>query len=223
MASSSTPKPLPLYRRFTLWLGVAAAIAFAILALAVRQEKTQTWDEQVLGSIYHSFLHILQGSFVIMTAFGGALFVSLAACFWVAVLLKQRKFPQAYFVLSSVGGAAVISLWLKLVFERPRPELWSWGVAETSFSFPSAHAIASSALVLTGILLAWNMAWRYRVITTGVVYLVIIGLSRLVLGVHYPSDIIGGWLVGVTWVCISWLTTVYTWPFYQKKHRKATK
>lgn len=220
MSSPSSIRQIPLQRRLSLWAGTAALAAFLGLATAVARGATQRWDEQILLHIHQSFLGALQDEFVILTAFGGALFVALSACVWAAVLLKRRRLSQAYFVIISVGGAAIITMWLKLVFERSRPELWSWGVNETSFSFPSAHALASSALALTVFILARQTRWRWRVITAGILYVLLVSLSRLALGVHYPSDIIGGWLVGIAWVCLSWLITTYTWPAVERRSRQ---
>lgn len=220
MSSHLSSHQKPLHRRPSFWVSIAALVLFVGLAVAVTRDTTLAWDEQVLIRVHGSLLGSWEDGFVILTAFGGALFVALAACIWSVILLKRRRLPQAYFVITSVGGAAVIASWLKFVFERTRPELWSWAVSETSFSFPSAHAIVSSALALTALMLTWRTAWRWRVAVIGVLYVLIVAISRLVLGVHYPSDIIGGWLVSIGWVCLSWLITIYTWPAIERRSQK---
>ena len=109
-------------------------------------------------------------------------------------------------MIVGVGGAVVINFILKMIFERSRPDLWQRLVVETSYSFPSGHALASSAIALVIIIICYKTKWFIPAIIIGTVYAVVIAYSRLYLGVHYPSDIIGGWLISAAWVIAMYWT-----------------
>jgi membrane-associated phospholipid phosphatase len=126
------------------------------------------------------------------------------------LILWWRGYRQEakIFGLACLGGV-VLNTQLKLFFSKPRPQLWQQLITETSFSFPSGHALGS--LVLYGCI-AYLLATRYpqsaRIIYLITVIVVIaIGASRLYLGVHWPTDIIAGYGVGFLWLmmCITML------------------
>ncbi|WP_424949788.1 phosphatase PAP2 family protein [Deinococcus sp.] len=122
----------------------------------------------------------------------------LLAYFW----FRQR--PLALFFAVSVGGSALLTVLLKLLFPRGRPTLWPRLVAESDASFPSGHAMYSLALVLALLLLFWRtprfVPWRWPALVMGLAFSLVVGVSRLYLGVHYPSDVLAGWLTGLAWV-----------------------
>ena len=102
----------------------------------------------------------------------------------------------------TVGGAAVANLVLKLLFHRDRPSLWHPSVVETSFSFPSGHAMLSAALILSIIFIVWKTRLRLASIVIGSILILLIGTSRLYLGVHYPSDVAAGWCASLAWIVV---------------------
>jgi undecaprenyl-diphosphatase len=120
----------------------------------------------------------------------------------VAVLHLLRRRRAAVVLAVGVGGAALINTLLKLAFHRVRPELWTPLVVERSFSFPSGHAMVSSALACSVTYILWHTRWRWLAVGLGLAVVVAIGLSRLYLGVHYPTDVLAGWTVGFFWVVI---------------------
>ncbi|RYF27698.1 MAG: phosphatase PAP2 family protein, partial [Chloroflexi bacterium] len=89
-----------------------------------------------------------------------------------------------------------------MTFERARPDLWQQLITETSFSFPSGHSAGSSALAVCIIALLWRTKWRVPALIIAPLYIVLIGFSRMYLGVHYLTDVIAGWIVGITWVLV---------------------
>jgi len=119
--------------------------------------------------------------------------VILAFLWW-----KSR--PQALFWTFSVAGAAVLDLIMKLIFNRLRPELWPRLVQESDASFPSGHSMYSMAFVVAIILMLWPTPYRPLALVLGVLFTLAVGLSRLYLGVHYPTDVLAGWLSGLAWV-----------------------
>lgn len=86
---------------------------------------------------------------------------------------------------------------LKRVFARSRPDVRDFVEPTSRWTFPSGHAVASAALALVVVLLAWPTRARRPVTVGAVVYVVAVGLSRLVLGVHFPTDLVAGWALAV--------------------------
>ncbi|MDO4263722.1 MAG: phosphatase PAP2 family protein, partial [Deinococcus sp.] len=108
----------------------------------------------------------------------------------------------ALFTLLGPGSAVALDALMKVLFSRPRPELWPRLVEETSASSPSGHATMSAALATWAALLLWPRLgrWRWLVVPAGILYAGTVGLSRIILGVHYPSDVLAGWLTGLALV-----------------------
>lgn len=183
-------------------LFMITAIGFSIVAYEVRQGVTLPFDQAVLWWIHtHTSSHI-SNLVVVLTNVGGPAGTVLIAGGAAALLWLKRRRYAAFVVVAAVGGAAALNLVLKYLFERTRPDLWTRVVQEPSFSFPSGHAMASSALVFACILIFWQTRWRWWALAAGAVYMLAIGFTRLYLGVHYPTDIISGWIVSAGWVAV---------------------
>jgi undecaprenyl-diphosphatase len=116
------------------------------------------------------------------------------------LLLRRRRWGDLLFWVLAVGGAAVLNLAAKHSFGRIRPDLWLSIAPETTFSFPSGHAMGSMALAAALTVLAWPTRWRWPSLILGGLFVVMVGLSRVYLGVHYPSDILAGWTASLGWV-----------------------
>lgn len=131
------------------------------------------------------------GSGLVLVPFDAIIFTFL---FW----KKQRQ--KAFFWGLAVGGAALINFLAKLGFSRARPSLWVPLLPETTFSFPSGHAMQSMAVGTALVILLWHTRWRDVVLLLSASFVLAVGLSRIYLGVHYPSDILAGWCASVAWV-----------------------
>jgi undecaprenyl-diphosphatase len=138
--------------------------------------------------------------FVTMTTLGSAAVVVTAIIIMLYYLLHHKHHRDAMFLLAAAGGTALLSVFFKLLFTRTRPSLWQQIVVEKGYSFPSGHAMISCSLALAIMILCWPTRLRRLAIIGGSIYFVLVGISRLYLGVHYPSDILGGWLVSVAWI-----------------------
>lgn len=144
-----------------------------------------------------------------ITALGGTALLTLFTALVVIFLLIAGKWQLALFVLVAVGGGQIVSTLLKLGIDRPRPDLVPHLMRETSLSFPSGHAMMSAVTYMTlGSLLARIVPERRLkifFISVAVLLTLIVGVSRVYLGVHWPSDVLAGWCAGFAWAIGCWL------------------
>ena len=112
----------------------------------------------------------------------------------------RGQWRRAVFVAIAMAGSGVLNTAVKHVMARPRPGLWSPLVDESTWSFPSGHAMGSASFATVLVLLAWPGRWRWPVALAAGLFAVLVGLSRPYLGVHWPSDIVAAWLLGPAWV-----------------------
>lgn len=186
-----------------------AVLGFAAIADSIREGDAQRYDTALLSSIHSIGTAQLDTFFVYATNLGGTIYIAIITIGLIVYLLYKQRKHDALLIATSVGGAVVINLVLKVVFGRTRPDLWGHLVTEASFSFPSGHAMVSSALAFAVMAVVWNTKWRYITIVVGLLYVALVGFSRLYLGVHYPTDVLGGWLVSLSWV-VFLLAIIYT-------------
>jgi membrane-associated phospholipid phosphatase len=99
----------------------------------------------------------------------------------------------------TAAGSAVIKPTAKEFWHRVRPDLWTSVAPEFDYSFPSGHAMTSMTLIALLVVLTWGSVWCWLTVILGSVYIFAIGWTRLYLGVHFPSDIIAGWMVAIAW------------------------
>jgi membrane-associated phospholipid phosphatase len=122
-------------------------------------------------------------------------------CTVVVLFLLWKKLPrEAFFFSVCTLGAGLVNLLAKLFFGRARPDLWASIAPESDYSFPSGHAMASMAVAAALVLMLWPTRFRWLTVALGLIYVLAIGLTRLYLGVHYPTDILGGWCASLAWV-----------------------
>ena len=147
-----------------------------------------------------------------LTGLGGTIvlvIVSLATFFF---LLMTGRTHSAYMLAASVIGAMILSQTMKLGFNRPRPDLVPHGVRVYTMSFPSGHAMMSAAVYLTLAALLARTQQRSRVrifiIFVAAMLTILVGASRVYLGVHWPTDVLAGWAGGAAWAIFCW-TAMY--------------
>lgn len=175
---------------------------FAELADDVRDKEPIGFDAAIQAWTHSLSAPWLDVLLALLTQLGGVMAIVVIAAGLVLILLSRGRQRMASIVLFGVGGAAVINTILKLIFERTRPDVWEHLVVEHSYSFPSGHAMASSALALAVIAITWRTRWRWLTLVAGSAYVILIGFSRVYLGVHYPSDIVAGWCISLAWVAM---------------------
>ncbi|MEB8386990.1 phosphatase PAP2 family protein [Rhodobacteraceae bacterium KMM 6894] len=142
-----------------------------------------------------------------ITALGGIAVLSLLVLAAAGFLWLIAQHRLALFVLVAVGTGVALSLTMKMGFDRPRPDLTSAGTAVYTASFPSGHSLMSAVVYLTlGALLARTMprrAAKVYVMALAVLVVVMVGISRIYLGVHWPTDVLAGWALGAGWALLA--------------------
>jgi undecaprenyl-diphosphatase len=143
-----------------------------------------------------------------ITALGGHVVLTIVTLASIAYLMMSRKSHAALLVVAAIGGGMLLSSALKMGFERPRPDLVPHAARIYTASFPSGHAMLSAVTYLTlGALLARvQPSRRLKAFLLGlaVTLTVLVGASRVYLGVHWPSDVLAGWCVGAAWASLCW-------------------
>ena len=147
-----------------------------------------------------------------VTAFGSPVVVALLTAIVLGYLWLQRRYGALWFVVVAITGGGLLARLLKEIFARERPEplpcLWV-----SSPSFPSGHAVLAAVVYLTlGILLARlepRLLLKIYFLGVMMVLTFLVGLSRVYLGVHYPTDVLAGWVVGLVWGLLCWLAAWY--------------
>jgi len=147
------------------------------------------------------------------TALGGIAILTLlvVAAFFYMVMVRKRR--EGIFLLCAIGTGTVITNLLKAGFDRPRPELIPSDAIVYTASFPSGHAMMAALVYLTlGALLAQTQS-NYRlksyILALCIFITLLVGVSRIYLGVHWPSDVLAGWLGGTAWALLCWLALYY--------------
>jgi undecaprenyl-diphosphatase len=143
------------------------------------------------------------------TALGGRAVLTLLTVAVAGYLLLLRKSRAALFVVGSILGAAILQSVLKSMFARPRPDLVPHLAFVESPSFPSGHSMLSAAAYLTlGALLARMQTSRIvkaYMLLCALALAVIVGVSRVYIGVHWPTDVLAGWAAGAVWAALCWV------------------
>ena len=121
-------------------------------------------------------------------------------------LLQRRSWWTAAWLCTAVVGIAAVNALLKELFGRVRPTFRGGGAQYESLSFPSGHSSGIATLVAVALVLAWPLLSRralHRAVVIGVVLVLLVGLTRMWLGVHFLSDVVGGWSLGVAWTLLT--------------------
>jgi undecaprenyl-diphosphatase len=199
-----------------LIVAAGGLLAFIGLADEVREGGTRTLDNAILLALRQPGDPAapigpawLPGAVRDLTALGSTVVLTLLTLVALGFLLLMRRVATAVLLLVSIGGGTVLSVLLKTHFERARPDVVSPLVDVASLSFPSGHAMLSAVTYLTIAVILTRVTpsplQRAYVVMVAVAMTLLVGLSRLYLGVHYPSDVLAGWCIGATWALTCWL------------------
>src|SRR4029077_20784476 len=122
----------------------------------------------------------------------------------VALLIARRGYGASVFLAGALGGSLAIDFVMKLIFERPRPKL-DYAAVLPDYIFPSGHSMNGVVFYVSIALILWSVFGRQvglASLAIAIVFAFGIGVSRIYLGYHYLTDVVGGWLAGVVWLLI---------------------
>jgi undecaprenyl-diphosphatase len=208
-----------LLQRFT-WIAAAilliGALSFLWTAEEVMEGDTLRLDQRILMAMrvpgdpsQPIGPEWVEESFRDFTGVGGVAVLGLLTAATLGYLWLQGMRRAALYVLLAIGGGLLVSLALKAGFHRPRPDLISHGSMVYTASFPSGHSMLSAIVYLTGgamlALVHRRRAVRLYILGCAVLATVLVGVSRVYLGVHWPTDVVAGWAGGAAWAALCWL------------------
>ena len=191
--------------RGPLWVAAGCAAGFAALAGPIAVDGGPLPGERAFllelrdlrGDALDSALVRLAG----LTDLIGLALAGVVIGGWLAWTRRWRELAYA--------GAVVAVVWsvnpvLKQLFSRTRPDLWDEPIQLSQYSFPSGHAANTAALAAALVLIAWRTAARRPTLYAAAGLVLVVGAGQLALGVHYPSDILAGWLWAAAWAAVVW-------------------
>ena len=193
-----------------LFVAATGVVVFLTLASHVRSGKTQAFDDTVIRWMGAHHTSGLDAAMLEITALGtGTVVMMIVAVAALFLVLTAHKY-SAILLLASAAGGIVLNGVLKLGFDRPRPAIFLPQVHTVSSSFPSGHAMSAAIVYSTVAYLAARLhkrRWaRWLVMTAAFVVIALISISRLYLGVHYPSDVVAGLAIGLAWAAFCMAT-----------------
>ena len=205
---------------FAIVLAAGGLFLFVELAGEVFEGETRAFDETILLAFRNpadrsdplgpSWVEEMMRD---ITALGSTVVLTFVSLGVAGFLHMTGKRGAALLVLASVIGGSLLSFGLKVGFERARPDLVPHGATVYTKSFPSGHSFLSAVVYLTlGALLARvQPKRRLKIYLLGLAALltVAVGLSRVYLGVHWPTDVLAGWTVGASWALLCWLVALW--------------
>jgi undecaprenyl-diphosphatase len=216
---------LPMARRemallAAIALAAASLVMFGQLTDEVLEGETHAFDETVLLALRSAddpsdpigpgWLEEQMRDVTALGSLGVLTLISLAA---VGFLILQGKRRTAVLVLVAVGGGMLVSTLTKLGFDRPRPDLVPHATEVYTASFPSGHAMMAAVTYLTlGALLARvqpHLRLKLYLIGLAATLTMLVGLSRVYLGVHWPTDVLAGWTLGAAWALACWAIALW--------------
>jgi undecaprenyl-diphosphatase len=202
-----------------LFLCGSAAVGFIALAEELDERDTRRFDEMVLvafrcpeapGTLRgpENLLRVVRD----ITSLGGTSILTLVIVAFSGYFAIRREYLLLFLLLGATLGGVLLTFALKSMFGRLRPEVVPHLVVETTKSFPSGHSSMSAVVYLTlGSILAMSRSFfsqRVYIFSCAVLITLLVGLTRIMLGVHFPTDVLAGWSLGLAWASICLFLTM---------------
>ncbi|TVX98995.1 phosphatase PAP2 family protein [Paenibacillus cremeus] len=212
---------------FAFIISILFAVGFGFVSYAVSEKKVTNFDQTIISGVQGAESPALTHVMKFFTFIGNGycvVFVSAIVLFFLYQVLHHRK--ELILFIAVVVGSAVLNETLKLIFHRARPTLHRIVVAN-GFSFPSGHSMSAFSLYGIVAFLLWRHTstplGRGILIMLSMIMILTIGVSRIYLGVHYPSDVVGGFLASGCWLCASiWFYQRYQEKKYEEQLKRNT-
>ena len=185
-------------------IALLAMVGFGFLA-----DRIYLQESFALDTYANPFLHSISSPFLDsvmtgITSLGSVEIVSALFALAIVLLLSRGLRTQALFLAVAIGGSVALNGIMKVIFQRPRPQL-PWAHVLPDFSFPSGHSMNSFVFYLAVALIVWSTFGRrigLIAVVAAVAVAVAVGCSRIYLGYHYLSDVVGGFAAGLAWILV---------------------
>ncbi len=194
---------------------LAGILIFISIADEVVEGETQHFDNYILKSLREpgdvstpAFPGWVTDAMKDITSLGSGTVIVLVTFFVTGYLLLRKKYYWLGLVLIATIGGALMTLGIKEFIGRTRPTVVTHLLEEKSLSFPSGHSMMSAIVYLTQATLLSriekNMKAKIYIISVALLLTFLIGISRIYIGVHYPTDVLAGWIAGISWALLCW-------------------
>jgi undecaprenyl-diphosphatase len=208
-----------------LVLSILSVICFSVIASLIKGRWIAQFDSRVISAVQgmeSPWLTTIMHGFTFIGSTPLVVVISICSLFLFFKFLHHRLELVLFVVL--VAGTAILNQLLKFVFQRERPTLHRL-IEETGYSFPSGHSMTAFALYAALSFLLWrhvpSKSGRTIVICISILMILMIGCSRIYLGVHYPSDVVGAYLASGFW--FTFCVWIFQWYMENRKHLPSTK
>ena len=205
-----------------LWIFIIliGTLCFILIANEVSEGETKHFDLMILESLrVQGNLHRPIGPEWVelamrdITSLGGGTVIVIITLVVVGFLFLQKNYNAMWLILITTIGGALVSFGLKELIGRERPPVIFHLVYVNSLSFPSGHSMISAVVYLTQAFLLTRIqekkSTRVYIISVALILTFVIGISRVYLGVHYPTDVLAGWSIGFAWAFLCWFIVWY--------------
>jgi undecaprenyl-diphosphatase len=197
---------------------------FAWLTRAVFADRFAVIDNRVITWLHGYWGPAADRFMLFFTTIGESWVLGLIIAIAAYALLREQRWIDAAGLAVASGGGGLLNLLLKGIFERARPDLFEGPIQLSTYSFPSGHAMGSivayGMLAFVGARLAGSRLLRLAMAIAAALIVFFVGLSRVYFGVHYPTDIIGGYLAGALWLAISILIVLAAEDYAQRRQAR---
>ncbi|GKU80844.1 phosphatase PAP2 family protein [Niallia sp. NCCP-28] len=204
------------YVFFVLFIVLAGLAAFIGIAKWVTSKDVIAFDSTVIAFIQSFVSDRFTLLMIAISFFGSIKWIAVALIIIACLLCWKKKYALALFLLSASGGGALLNISLKWFFKRERPDILPI-VIEKSYSFPSGHSMGSllfyGSLAFVVLHLMKPSKIRKVAVVVFCLFILLIGISRIYLGVHFPTDVLGGYSVGMAFLFIC----IIVFRYYEKK------
>jgi len=235
----TVPRPPAAIATGTILVGLAGLVA-SLLVIGTIADGVRDQEVFILDAWATPFLHgirspLLDAVMNGLTAMGSTIVVLPIFIATIGGLYLKRRYGAMLFLAIALGGSLVIDATMKLIFERPRPKL-DYAAVLPDYSFPSGHAMNGVAFYVSIGLILWSVFGRRIGLASTIVAGILafgIGVSRIYLGFHYLTDVVGGWLAGIVWLLVVgaafrarpniWPWTIVTAAAGRRARRTATR